>query len=236
MFGLQVCRRICTSTSNYGRLVTLIESEHLNRLNTKQYEKLNQTHLKRNKSQEIKVTLEPSSATTFLLPSKKDDNQVTLFRPPDAEPLTMTIDLVSLEETCNDVSKKIKTMESFVTKRETLGKIQSPINEEKPINTITDIMWRKVDHYDGKVSSFVKNVYMPLGKFRLTALVVMTAMEGYGMAPASIVFDPLVFSSLIIGTTLTSVAANSINQLLESPYDAQMNRTKNRPLASGKIS
>lgn len=238
MFGLKIARRFSISTMKCGRLVALIESELSNRATSKDLRKLNRSHLKKKnlESRQVTVTLEPSSITTFKLPSEDENNQdVSIFRPNGSPPLTMTIDLKSLQETSLEVSEKIKTMESFITKHDSFGKVH-PEEEEKPISTIADIMWRKVDHYDGKTSAFVKDVYLPLGKFRLSALVVMTAMEGYGMAPSAFAFDPLVFSSLLIGTSLTSVAANSINQILESPYDAQMNRTKHRPLASGKIS
>jgi len=46
---------------------------------------------------------------------------------------------------------------------------------------------------------------------RLTLLVCMTATAGYAMAPG-----------------VSSAAANTINQILEVPFDSQMNRTKNR--------
>ncbi|XP_022247066.1 protoheme IX farnesyltransferase, mitochondrial-like [Limulus polyphemus] len=73
--------------------------------------------------------------------------------------------------------------------------------------------------------------YMMLSKIRLTALVVMTTMVGYAMAPAP--FDPTTFIFATFGTGLTSCAANAINQFLEVPYDSQMVRTKNRVLVKG---
>ena len=54
----------------------------------------------------------------------------------------------------------------------------------------------------------------------------MTATAGYGMAPVS--FDPYVAMCATLGTAMASSAANSINQILEVPFDSQMNRTKNR--------
>lgn len=73
--------------------------------------------------------------------------------------------------------------------------------------------------------------YMMLSKIRLTALVVVTTMVGYAMAPAP--FDPTTFVFTILGTGLTSCAAHAINQFLEVPYDSQMIRTKNRVLVKG---
>ncbi|ESN97250.1 hypothetical protein HELRODRAFT_85716, partial [Helobdella robusta] len=60
------------------------------------------------------------------------------------------------------------------------------------------------------------------------ALVSMSAIAGYGMAPTNPGF--VSFLSCAVGTTLTSSAANSINQYLEVDLDARMNRTKNRPI------
>lgn len=57
-------------------------------------------------------------------------------------------------------------------------------------------------------------------------LVCMTATAGYGMAPGPLSLQTAVYAT--IGTALASSAANSINQILEVPFDSQMNRTKNR--------
>lgn len=63
------------------------------------------------------------------------------------------------------------------------------------------------------------------------ALVVVTTMAGYAMAPAP--FDLTTFILCSAGTGLVSGAANSINQYHEVPFDAQMSRTKNRVLVRG---
>lgn len=74
---------------------------------------------------------------------------------------------------------------------------------------------------------------MMLSKFRLSSLVVMTSMAGYALAPAP--FCPWTFSVCALGTGLVSAAANSVNQYYEVPFDAQMNRTKNRVLVKGLL-
>ncbi|XP_053957971.1 protoheme IX farnesyltransferase, mitochondrial isoform X2 [Anastrepha obliqua] len=71
-----------------------------------------------------------------------------------------------------------------------------------------------------------------LSKFRLTSLVVVTAMSGYAMAPAP--FDLCTFLACSLGTGLVSAAANAINQYHEVPFDSQMSRTKNRVLVTGQ--
>ncbi|RZF34510.1 hypothetical protein LSTR_LSTR011752 [Laodelphax striatellus] len=75
--------------------------------------------------------------------------------------------------------------------------------------------------------------YMKLSKVRLSALVVMTSMAGYAMAPAP--FDPVTFTLCSVGTGLLSCSANAVNQYHEVPFDAQMARTRNRLLVCGNI-
>lgn len=67
----------------------------------------------------------------------------------------------------------------------------------------------------------------------ITALVVITAMGGYAIAPGP--FDLYCFLACSAGTGLVSAAANAVNQSMEVPYDAQMARTKNRVLVRGLL-
>lgn len=53
------------------------------------------------------------------------------------------------------------------------------------------------------------------------------------MAPAP--FDLSTFLLCSVGTGLLSCSANSINQFFETPFDAQMSRTKNRVLVKGYL-
>lgn len=58
-------------------------------------------------------------------------------------------------------------------------------------------------------------------------------MIGYVMAPSP--FELTSFLSCVVGTGLVSSAANSMNQFLEIPFDAQMSRTRNRVLVKGHL-
>ena len=73
-----------------------------------------------------------------------------------------------------------------------------------------------------------------LVKFKLSFLVVFTSSLAYIMV-GGLQFG---FHSLIIFATggfMISGAANAMNQILEKDFDSQMDRTKNRPLASGRM-
>lgn len=81
-----------------------------------------------------------------------------------------------------------------------------------------------------------------LSKSNLTVLVTLTAMAGYALCPTTLAVSPSLLGpvatllALTTGTALCSAAANTINQLREVPYDAQMARTRNRVLPSRTVS
>ena len=74
-----------------------------------------------------------------------------------------------------------------------------------------------------------------LTKIRLNALVVATTAGGYYMAaPAAI--DPASLVTTCMGTALVASGAAAINQVMERDLDRLMNRTKERPVAGGRMS
>lgn len=76
--------------------------------------------------------------------------------------------------------------------------------------------------------------YIELAKPRLSVLIVLTAMASYAVAPST-ANNVSALAFLTIGTLLCSASANSYNQFHEPIYDAQMNRTRNRPIVRGAI-
>jgi len=76
--------------------------------------------------------------------------------------------------------------------------------------------------------------YYMLVKFRLTLMVVVTCSMAYLIA-AGWDFSWTILSLLFIGGFLVSGAANGINQVLEKEYDAMMERTKDRPVATDRM-
>src|SRR5690606_27196304 len=76
--------------------------------------------------------------------------------------------------------------------------------------------------------------YASLSKFRLSSLVIFTAVLGNLLAPGPI--DFLLLTSTTIGTASTCFSANSINQYIEVDNDLKMKRTRNRMLPSGQLS
>ena len=75
---------------------------------------------------------------------------------------------------------------------------------------------------------------LQLVKIRLNSLVVVTAAGGYYMA-APTVFDPMVLVATCLGTGLVAGGAAALNQVRERDIDQQMDRTKDRPVASGRM-
>jgi len=72
-----------------------------------------------------------------------------------------------------------------------------------------------------------------LTKIRLTATVVLSAALAYLVAAP--IFNWATFTAIIIGGFGTTMAANTLNQVLEREHDQQMKRTENRPLAQGRM-
>ena len=63
----------------------------------------------------------------------------------------------------------------------------------------------------------------------------MSAAAGYGIAFTG-KFEILKFCWLLLGGFLVTASSNAINQILERNFDALMDRTANRPLASERMS
>ena len=70
-------------------------------------------------------------------------------------------------------------------------------------------------------------------KFRLSFLVVISALTGYLFAGGS---DYIEIAFLMIGGSFVTAASNGANQIWEKDIDKLMARTKNRPLALGTMS
>jgi protoheme IX farnesyltransferase len=78
-------------------------------------------------------------------------------------------------------------------------------------------------------------IYLELAKARLGALVILTTLVGYILAARGL-GDPFILLWTVIGTSLTAFGANILNQWWEADRDRLMERTRCRPLPSGRIS
>ncbi len=75
-----------------------------------------------------------------------------------------------------------------------------------------------------------------LAKPRLTGLVVVTTAVGYWLAfPAAQSFLLRPWLATLLGTALVSASASVLNQWFERDHDREMRRTRERPIASGRI-
>lgn len=92
----------------------------------------------------------------------------------------------------------------------------------------------------------ILTTYLSLSKPRLSFLVVLTATAAYSLYPVPQLLAPaatatpslstLTLFFLTSGTALCSASANAFNMIMEPKYDAQMSRTRNRPLVRKLIS
>jgi protoheme IX farnesyltransferase len=98
---------------------------------------------------------------------------------------------------------------------------------EKTIHTVPAI-------YDGLVAK-VKD-YFQLMKFTLSFTVVFSCVVSYLLAPKVVSYDWAMIILLFVAGMLISGSANAINQAVEKDTDAQMKRTRKRPVADGRMS
>ena len=75
--------------------------------------------------------------------------------------------------------------------------------------------------------------YLELTKPRLSMLSVLTTLIGYVAARPPWV--PVEFIYLVIGTCLAAGGVAALNQWMEHDTDAQMKRTADRPIPTGKV-
>ena len=75
--------------------------------------------------------------------------------------------------------------------------------------------------------------YMVFTKFRLSALVIVSALSGYLFVGGN---DMLIVTYLLVGGLLVTAASNGSNQIWERDLDKLMKRTEKRPIPMGLMS
>jgi len=75
--------------------------------------------------------------------------------------------------------------------------------------------------------------YMVFTKFRLSALVIVSALSGYLFVGGN---DGIEITLLLVGGLLVTAASNGSNQIWERDLDKLMKRTERRPIPMGKMS
>lgn len=76
--------------------------------------------------------------------------------------------------------------------------------------------------------------YYALTKPEVNLLILMTTSAGYYLGSSGPLRAGRLFITLV-GTLLVASGTATLNQLMEKRYDAQMRRTANRPLVSGRL-
>ncbi len=77
-------------------------------------------------------------------------------------------------------------------------------------------------------------VFSELVKARLTFMVLLTTLVGFYLGSRGAMNFELMIHT-VLATALLAGGASALNQLLEQNYDGQMERTKDRPLPSGRL-
>ena len=85
----------------------------------------------------------------------------------------------------------------------------------------------------GRVLPFMRDL-VALAKPRITLMVLLTGAAGMRLAPGRVGARSVLL--WLVGTALIVGSANSLNMWWERDVDAQMVRTRNRPLPSGRMS
>jgi protoheme IX farnesyltransferase len=83
-------------------------------------------------------------------------------------------------------------------------------------------------------SSFSTKIkaYLVFTKFRLSALVIVSALTGYLFVGGA---DSITMTFLLLGGTLVTAASNGSNQIWERELDKLMKRTQGRPIPQGMM-
>jgi protoheme IX farnesyltransferase len=76
--------------------------------------------------------------------------------------------------------------------------------------------------------------YIRLTKPRIALLIVISTAVGYCYGVGS-TFNFIAFLHALVGTTLLAAGAATLNQWWERTWDAQMNRTRTRPIPTGTV-
>ena len=94
-------------------------------------------------------------------------------------------------------------------------------------------MSASLENAASKSQNTLLSLYMELCKARLTFMVLLTTLAGFWVASDLIQFALLFWT--MVGTAGAAASANALNEWWEVKLDAGMNRTRNRPLPSGRM-
>jgi protoheme IX farnesyltransferase len=75
--------------------------------------------------------------------------------------------------------------------------------------------------------------YMQLSKSRIVLMVLITTASGFLFASDRV--EPMLMLHALVGTAFVAAGTNALNQYVERDHDAQMHRTRTRPLPAGRI-
>jgi len=97
-----------------------------------------------------------------------------------------------------------------------------------------DVQQRALSHWQAKKLAMIE-----LTKPGITRMVLVTAVVGFVLgifgSPAPLWMIAISFASCMVGTALSASGANALNQWWEGARDGLMERTRGRPIPSGRL-
>ncbi len=108
---------------------------------------------------------------------------------------------------------------------------------DDPVTTTPPAESAVVDRPEPESGPGLRSMVVDLTKVRLNMLVLVTTAVGYVLGRVGIeTFDWPRLGLTLLGTGFAAASAAILNQVLEHTRDARMDRTRERPLASGRMS
>lgn len=173
------------------------------------------------------TTASTSITSTTLLPEQLSE-EISIVIGRDADRKRLDVNVQQVFDVIQDLDRRIEKQLPDVDSIRTGPKGRTPL-------IMALKMWiPQKSQFSHTSISDLNSAYLRLSKSRLTMFVTLSAVGGYFIAPFD--FSLMAFAGTVVGTTLCSGAANSINQLMEVPFDSQMARTRDRPLVRGQLS
>lgn len=109
-----------------------------------------------------------------------------------------------------------------------------PASEPPRPSAPTAVVEPQVPGAQGHAPS-VFSSYVTLTKPRITSMVVVTVWVGFMFGSKGVGWDWLTLAAALVGASMSCMGASVLNQVYERDTDGMMERTKDRPMPTGRV-